>query len=65
MNKEEYEAKKNEYLEIMKDMTKEEKIKYLLDCKFMIAMIDTWDSDDKLADKVVFDLLKELGAKNE
>ena len=49
----------------MKDMTKEEKIQYLKDCKFMIAMIDTWDSDDRLADTVVFDLLKELGAENE
>ena len=65
MNYEEYDKMKNKYLEIMKDMSKEEKIQYLKDCKFMIAMIDTWDSEDKIADRVLFDLLKELGVENE
>ena len=65
MNKEEYEKQKEEYLDIIKDMSKEEKIQYLKDCKFMIAMIDTWDSEDKIADRVLFDLLKELGVENE
>ena len=61
MNKEEYEEKKNEYLEIMKDMTKEEKIKYLKDCDFMISMIDMQDYYDKLAHRVIICLLNELG----
>ena len=65
MNKEDYEKQKKEYLDIMKDMTLEEKIQYLKDCEFMISMIDTWDSDDRLAHQVVIDLLKELGEKNE
>ena len=48
------------YEENMKDMTKEEKIEYLEDCKFNIDMIDRWSQDDEFYYSVVCDLLKEI-----
>lgn len=56
----EYEETKIRYLKNMDDMSKEEKIQYLEDCKFNIDMIDRWQDDDELCWRVVVDLLKEM-----
>lgn len=56
----EYEETKMIYLKHMENMSKEEKIKYLENCKFNIDMIDRWQDDDKLCWEVVIDLLKEV-----
>lgn len=51
---------RKKYEEIMKNMTKEEKIKYLEDCKFNIDMIDRWTQEDEFYYDVVCKLLKEV-----
>lgn len=51
---------RKKYEEIMKDMTKEEKIEYLEDCKFNIDMIDRWTQEDEFYYDVVCKLLREL-----
>lgn len=51
---------KVKYEENMKDMTKEEKIEYLEDCKFNIDMIDRWSQEDEFHYDVVCKLLREV-----
>lgn len=51
---------RKKYEENMKDMTKEEKIEYLEDCKFNIDMIDRWSQEDEFYYDVVCDLLREV-----
>lgn len=51
---------RKKYEENMKDMTKEEKIKYLEDCKFNIDMIDRWSQEDEFYYDVVCKLLREV-----
>ena len=51
---------KVKYEENMKDMSKEEKIEYLEDCKFNIDMIDRWSQEDEFYYHVVCELLREV-----
>lgn len=51
---------RKKYEENMKDMTKEEKIEYLEDCKFNIDMIDRWSQEDEFYYDVVCKLLREV-----
>ena len=55
---------KVKYEEIMKEMTKEEKIEYLEDCKFNIDMIDRWSQEDEFYYDVVCELLREVKDDN-
>lgn len=56
---------RKKYEENMKDMTKEEKIKYLEDCKFNIDMIDRWSQEDEFYYDVVCKLLREVKDEEE
>lgn len=58
MNK--YEETMMNYMIQMQGMSKEEKIKYLEDCKFNIDMIDRWSDYDELCWEVVVELLEEV-----
>ena len=48
------------YEDKMKDMTKEEKIAFLKECKFLIDMHDTWTQEDEFNYDVACELLGEV-----
>lgn len=61
MNKEKYNNFKEMYLKHLEGFkTKKEKIEYLEDVEFSINMIDMWDDNDKIAMKVISDLINEI-----
>lgn len=61
MNKEKYDELKKMYSNYLKEFkNKKEKIEYLEDIEFSINMIDRWDDDDRIAIKVIGDLMKEV-----
>lgn len=51
---------KEVFKEQIKDMAKEEAIKYLEEMKFKIDMIDHWDNNDIAAWDALWDLIKEI-----
>ena len=52
--------KYNFYKEKIKDMTKEEKIKWLEDLEWNIEMVDRWQKDEWVSIDAVRKLLKEI-----
>lgn len=50
----------NKYNELIKDMTKEQKIEYLEECKWNIEMVDRWQTQEYVNMNAVNTILKEL-----
>lgn len=50
----------NKYNELIKNMTKEQKIEYLEECKWNIEMVDRWQTQEYVNMNAINTILKEL-----